>query len=226
MRVRKGDFPARQETAAGPPPEKESQGGAEKGPVRRLLDLLLTVLGAFCFVLLLQFLLLKPFAIPSGSMLPSLQPGDRVLVERLSARLGEPKLGQIVVFTPPADYLAGCPEQEPGQACPIGSTRGMSKTTFVKRIVGLPGDVLMLKRGVLWRNGKPVREPWTSACPPQIEGCDLPVPLKVKPGYFYVMGDNRSASFDSRFWGPVPRAGLIGHSFFRYWPLTRIGRTP
>nr|WP_094554112.1 signal peptidase I [Synechococcus sp. 1G10] len=167
---------------------------------RQLIPLLLWVGVA----LLLRWQVMEPRWIPSGSMLPTLQLEDRILVEKLRPRLAQtlPR-GAIVVFRPPDPLLAA--GYDP-------------RAALIKRVVGVPGDVIEVAAGELLRNGAAVSEPW------RLEpiNYELP-PLTVPPGHLLVMGDNRNASLDSHLWGPLPDDHVIGTAVFRYWPLRQLG---
>ena len=154
--------------------------------------------------LLLRWLVIEPRWIPSGSMLPTLQLQDRVLVEKLRPRLHQPlPNGTIVVFhAPPVLLEAGYDPQ----------------AALIKRVVGQPGDVVEVRDGALLRNGSTVAEPWRQQPIDYSFG-----PLTVPEGDLLVMGDNRNASLDSHIWGPLPRQEVIGTAVFRYWPLNRLG---
>ncbi len=170
------------------------------GMARQLLPLLLWVGVA----LLLRWQVMEPRWIPSGSMLPTLQLEDRILVEKLRPRLAQAlPHGAIVVFRPPDPLLAA--GYDP-------------RAALIKRVVGVPGDVIEVAAGELLRNGAAVSEPW------RIEpiNYELP-PLTVPPGHLLVMGDNRNASLDSHLWGPLPVDHVIGTAVFRYWPLRQLG---
>ena len=199
--------------------------------LRSTVELVLIVAVALFFALTIQALAVKPYRIPSGSMLPTLKPGQRILVDRFSHRLGgDPGLGDITVFYPPhgADisqcgvegqgpFYAGGPETR--QSCDK-PTSARSETTFVKRVVGLPGDTIAIVNGHVVRNGKPAKEPFASSCfGPE---CNLN-PVTVPKGMYFLMGDNRGNSDDSRFWGPVPRAWIIGQAVATYWPPDSVG---
>jgi signal peptidase I len=145
----------------------------------------------------------QTFFIPSGSMEPTLHVGDRILVNKLSVRFGTINIGDIIVFKAP-----------PSEHCDDGNFPDL-----VKRVIGLPGDVMTSKGNTVYVNGKALKEPWTLFP-------DLNPPIKkvtVPANNYYVMGDNRANSCDSRFWGTVPRSDIIGKAFFRIWPLSRIG---
>jgi signal peptidase I len=206
--------------------------------VRRLLErirgntafeLVLLVAVALGLALAVQAYAVKPYRIPSASMEPTLQVGDRVLVNRFSHRLGaEPHVGQIVVFHPPlgADAsppVCGVAGEGQGTRTPCSTpTRGSSSQTFIKRVVGVAGDRIAVRNGHVVRNGKLQREPYIRPCEGD-PGCELPRPATVPKGSVYVLGDNRGASEDSRFWGPVPVSSVIGEAVIVYWPPDHAG---
>ena len=167
---------------------------------RQVLPVLVWVLLA----LLLRWAVLEPRWIPSGSMLPALQLQDRVLVEKLRARLHRPiPIGTVVVFHPPAALLAA--GYDP-------------KAALIKRVVAQAGDAVEVRDGVLWRNGSKAAIDWSA------EPMDYQLePLTVPPDHLLVLGDNRNASLDSHLWGPLPQRALIGTAVLRYWPLNRFG---
>jgi len=155
----------------------------------------------------------QPYWIPSGSMTPTLQVGDRILVDENYYLFHSPRVGDIVAYQPPE------PVYDP------------QKPIFVKRIVGLPGDELSLVEGRLYRNGEPVaREPIASlrysGIPTEATGeaAGQPGRMTVPPGSVYVFGDNSVRSYDSRYWGGVPVENLRGKVIYRFWPLSRIGK--
>ncbi len=154
--------------------------------------------------LLLRWVVIEPRWIPSGSMLPTLQLQDRILVEKLRPRLQRPlPNGTIVVFhAPPVLVEAG---YDP-------------KAALIKRVVGQPGDEVEVRGGELRRNGSAVPELWRQQPIDYSFG-----PLTVPEGELLVLGDNRNASLDSHIWGPLPREEVIGTAVFRYWPLNRFG---
>ncbi|WP_254947587.1 signal peptidase I [Cyanobium sp. N.Huapi 1H5] len=185
---------------ATPPAPPSVPPGRPSGLLQQLARLLLWVLVA----LLLRWTVVEPRWIPSGSMLPTLQLQDRVLVEKLSPRFGSGvRTGRIVVFHPPAALQqAG---YDPGAA-------------LIKRVVAVAGDRVEVKGGRLWRNGIPAEPDWA------LEPMDYALePFEVPPGQVLVLGDNRNASLDSHLWGPLPESDLIGTAIWRYWPLDRFG---
>lgn len=174
--------------------------------------------------------MVKPYKVPTESMLPTLAVGQRILANRMDTH---PGIGDVVVFHPPhgADLASGqCGNRREGftgngaalaQACdrPLAA---QSNQTFVKRVVGLPGDVLRIVAGHVIRNGNRERDAYITACGGATE-CTFSGSIRIPAGDYYMMGDNRGDSDDSRYWGPVPQRYVIGVAFFTYWPLDRIG---
>jgi signal peptidase I len=196
--------------------------------LKSLIELVVTVAVAIGIALLVQAFIVKPYRIPSGSMEPTLAVGQRVLTNRL---VEHPSLDDIVVFHPPAgadpnNPTCGNPNQGPGNQQPCGKPVPRESTqTYIKRVVGLPGDHIAIVRGHVIRNGHREKDSYVSTadCGPGGSECDLPKPIVVPPGDYFMMGDNRGNSDDSRFWGPIPAKWVIGVAFFTYWPPDRIG---
>jgi signal peptidase I len=189
--------------------------------VRGLVELLLTVAVAVGIALALQAWVVKPYKIPSGSMEPTLAIGQRVLVDRL---FFSPHVGEIVVFHPPA----GADSEQCGRAHPASAPCDWpepteSSETFIKRIVAGPGDVITIKDGHLIRNGHREADSYIDPCTSGESNCSFATPITIPKGMWFMMGDNRGISDDSRYWGPVPRSWLIGDAFMTYWPPDRIG---
>jgi signal peptidase I len=190
-----------------------------------VVELVATVAVAIGVALLIQAFLVKPYKIPSGSMIPTLKIGQRILVNRLDTH---PGLYSVVVFHPPAgataDGICGNHDQGggKGQACDkdYGS---QSSQTFVKRVVGLPGDHLKIINGKVIRNGVEEHGSYVQSCDTGTDNCDFPKQITVPKGDYYMMGDNRGDSLDSRFWGPVPQSSIVGAAFATYWPIDRLG---
>ena len=190
--------------------------------------------GTIFFALAIQAFAVKPYVIPSPSMLPTLKPGQRVLVDRFSHTVGsDPKLGDITVFHPPsgAEAVSGgrCgatgegPSEFRGELTAQSCSRATathSDKTYIKRVVGMPGDRIEIRAGHVIRNGRAEKEPFAKACDGR--ACNLGA-IVVKRGTYFLMGDNRPNSNDSRFWGPVPRRWIIGKAVATYWPPDRIG---
>lgn len=166
--------------------------------------------------------------IPSGSMLPTLQIDDRLIIDKIGYRLQSPKRGDIVVFSPTEGLLQNNPRL---------------KDAFIKRVIGLPGEQIELKNGRVYINGRPLSEKYVAAdknpsefvkdkgdrqltkidvCPPHERFLESPV--IVPENSYLVMGDNRNNSYDSRCWGVVPRDRIIGRAIVRFWPLNHLGK--
>ena len=189
-----------------------------------LLELVVIVAVALGLALGIQAFLVKPYRIPSESMVPTLQIGQRVLVNRIGHSFSEPSVGDVVVFHPPqgADGNPRCGvEPRNGQVCarPVDERDDVN---FIKRVVAGPGDRLKLENGHVILNGERQPEPYAQPCGVG-EGCDYPREITVPAGHYFMMGDNRGSSDDSRFWGPVPDEWIIGGAFATYWPPRRIG---
>ena len=195
----------------------------EKSASGSLLELVMIVAVALGLALLIQAFLVKPFRIPSESMVPTLEINQRVLVDRVSFRFSDPDRGDIVVFKPPkgAD-LNTCGVHAPdNQPCPK-ETPEKSDTNFIKRIVGVPGDRITISRGRVLIDGEVQDEPFARLSA-DCATCNLEKPMTVPPDHYFMMGDNRGESADSREWGPVPKKWIIGKAFATYWPPKKIG---
>jgi signal peptidase I len=197
----------------------------KKSPLSSVVELVITVGVAVGLAILIQAFVVKPYRIPSGSMIPTLQIGQRVLTNRL---VNHPSVGDVVVFHPPhgADPLTPvCGSGSEGDGHPAACdvpTQAESTQTFIKRVVGGPGDRISIVNGHVIRNGVREKDPYILPCGAD-SSCNFPKTITVPPGSYFMMGDNRGASDDSRFWGPVPDKWVIGVAFFTYWPPDRIG---
>lgn len=196
-----------------------------RGPVAGAIELAVTVAVAIGLALLIQTVVVKPYRIPSPSMVPTILVGQRVLANRLDTH---PSLGDIVVFHPPAGAdpqpaVCGRSAQAASdrQACDQPTAQESSQT-FIKRVVGLPGDRISIRNGQVVRNGTPENAAYAQPCG-GASGCDFPQSITVPRKDYYMMGDNRGKSDDSRYWGPVPQRWIIGVAIFTYWPPDRIG---
>ena len=187
----------------------------ESHPAKRaLLEWGVIVAVALLAAILLRAFVVQPFSIPSGSMEPTLEPHDRILVNKLSYQLHPVHRGDIVVFKKPAD----------------DTTPGI--TDLVKRVIGLPGETISARGGQVYIDGRNLSESWlpkvdqqVTTFPSSIPGC-LPSPpgsCRIPSGEYFMLGDNRTDSSDSRVIGPIPRSLFIGRAFIRVWPLSRIG---
>jgi signal peptidase I len=179
----------------------------------RLVSWVVTIAAAIAIVLVFEAEVAKPYRIPSSSMEPTLhcaKPGafcrashdDRVLADRLIYRFESPKRGQIVVFKAPPEAAQ--------KNCPGG--------TFIKRLIGLPGDTIRENRGFVFVNGKLLKDSYV----PDSERDRYSGTWHVPSGHYFFMGDDRVHSCDSRTWGSVPRGNLVGPVMLTYWPPNRI----
>ena len=188
-----------------------------------LIELVMIVAVALGLALGIQAFLVKPFRIPSESMVPTLEIGQRVLVDRVSYRFSDPDRGDVVVFKPPAGAdRNSCGVEPPPDAACAEPTKDRSDTNFIKRVVGLPGDRLKVIDGSVYIDGKRQEEDF-ARLDPSCSICNLPQEITIPEDHYFMMGDNRGESADSREWGPVPKEWLIGQAFMTYWPPNRIG---
>jgi signal peptidase I len=205
----------------------QQEGGSDRSAVGSVVEFFLIVVVALGLALGIQAFLVKPFRIPSASMEPTLDIGQRVLVSRVNYHVSDPDRGDVVVFKPPKgadDNACGVRDFEPSvqnQPCPR-PTPGQSDQNFIKRIVAVGGDRLKVEKGHVILNGKPVAEPFVNEST-DCQICNLNREITIPPDHFFMMGDNRGESADSREWGPVPKDQLVGQAFFTYWPPKRIG---
>lgn len=165
---------------------------------RYLLDVATVVLVAFLIMTAVKTWVLQPFEIPSGSMEETLQVSDRILVDKITFRVREPRAGDVVTF--PA---------------PDGSPR-----EFIKRVIAVGGQTVDVRDGAVFVNGRKLSEPYVNKRYKDTYNADGPV--KVAIGTVFVMGDNRTDSQDSRVFGPQQLNHVSGRAFAIYWPLARV----
>ncbi|MCW6035681.1 signal peptidase I [Spirulina subsalsa FACHB-351] len=158
---------------------------------------------ALVLVLIIRTYIAEPRFIPSDSMLPTLETGDRVVVEKVSYRFHPPQPGDIIVFSPPPQLQAQGYQAD---------------QAFIKRVIGIPGQEIEIHDNRVYVNHIPLTEPYIAA-PPQYQ---LP-PFQVPAHALFVMGDNRNNSNDSHIWGFLPQNQVIGRAIFRFWPFPRVG---
>lgn len=180
-------------------------------PLRSLgnffLDIVETAVVALSIFLVIYLFFMQPHQVSGQSMEPNFHTGEYVLTDKVSYQTGTPRRGDIVVFHAPA--AANCAE---GTNC-----------DFIKRVIGLPGETLSVQDGAIIVNGAKLPEPYLPA------GLQTPTgpfteggrEFVLGPDEYFLVGDNRPFSSDSRAWGPVPRKNIVGRAFFRYWPLNR-----
>lgn len=159
---------------------------------------------ALVLSVLIRMFVAEPRYIPSDSMIPTLEIGDRLVVEKVSYHLHPPKAGEIVVFSPPKSL----------------QVQGYStQQAFIKRIIAQPGQRVAVGNGIVYVDNQPLQEDYIAEPPAYNWG-----PQKVPAGHYFVMGDNRNDSNDSHIWGFLPEENIIGHAAFRFWPFGRWGR--
>ncbi len=168
--------------------------------LRALLELPVILLISFALVFgFVRPVIAAPFYVGSESMVPTLMVWDRILINKLAYDFAEPQRGDIVLFRSPEG----------------------GKDPLIKRVIGLPGDTIEVRAGKLYVNGRRHREPYVNdhlrKAQPHYG------PTKVPEGHYFMMGDNRANSADSRVFGPVPEENLIGEALFRFWPPGRVG---
>jgi len=217
--------PSASQTPEPPPPPSRTASW------RGLLEL--AVLAAVCLggVFAFQLFLFKPFRIPSESMYPTLKVGDVVIVNRVAGNWSDPKVGDIVVFHPPAGAearSAQCGNASAGYGhasmCDRPAGDPLNDDPYIKRVAAVGGDVISMRDGQLIRNGEPQDLPGEQVpCQGTSKLCDFPQPIRVPDGKYFMLGDNRPNSNDSRFWGPVGRDQIVGVAGLRFWPVSRIG---
>lgn len=158
---------------------------------------------ALLLALFIRAFVAEPRYIPSDSMVPTLQIGDRLVVEKVSYHFHQPVTGDIIVFSPPKQL----------------QKKGFTKDqAFIKRAIGSPGQTVAVRDGKVYLNHKPLQENYIAE-PPEYEwGPEL-----VPENTYFVMGDNRNDSNDSSKWGFLPKENIIGRAVFRFWPLDRSG---
>jgi signal peptidase I len=203
-------------------------------PLSSVVELVVILAVAVGLALGIQALVIKPYRIPSGSMEPTLAIGQRVLVNRIGTDFSGPHVGEIAVFHPPEgaeQQLCGPTPHSVelgGEACSQPLPKEESSVNFIKRIVAGPGDEIYVKEGHVYRKAagtsRFVREhdSYIKPCGASNE-CNFTTPITIPAGHWFMMGDNRGDSDDSRFWGPVPSGWIVGPAIATYWPPDRIG---
>jgi signal peptidase I len=182
------------------PPGRDEEPGKPVSTTRTVVEWALTIGAALLAALIIKTFVLQAFYIPSVSMVPTLEINDRVLVNKLSYRLHPIHRGDIVVFKRP-----------PGEQQKIND--------LIKRVIGLPNDTVQTEAGHIFVNGQQLNEPYL---PAGTVSLNIDQPVHVPPGYYWVMGDNRTNSADSRSFGPIPKSLIVGRAFVKVWPISSI----
>jgi signal peptidase I len=212
------------------PPEPQQQPAREDQEERRttwqyILEVVVILAIAVAVAIFVQAFLVKTFMVTSSSMAPTIQPGDRLLADRVTYYFRNPHRGDIVVFryppTGPQSTNTTNPLYWPFEQ--IGEVLHLTHKTgnepFVKRVIAVGGETIQVKKGQVFINGKAIKEPYAVKGDYSDYG-----PYKVPAGMVFCMGDNRPNSRDSRYIGPVPVRSIIGRAWLRFWPLSRFGR--
>lgn len=205
-----------------------------------LKEVFITVAAAVLLALVVQQFLVKPYRIPSGSMENTLRCGDRVLVDRITYRFGTPERFDVVVFKPPAGIGSeGKPDAEVqpgGNESPSGDgearpPRGTGEPVpydedYIKRIIGMPGEEIEVRGHRAYIDGQKLEEPFLFPVDDGVRLAGDFSPITIADDHYFVMGDHRDNSSDSRVFGTVPRDFLIGQAFMIYWPPSHAGTLP
>jgi signal peptidase I len=204
-----------------------------KSATSSIVELVVIVVVALGLAFGIQAFVVKPYRIPSGSMEPTLIESQRVLVNRVAMDFSEPHVGGIYVFHPPAvaEQMECGPTAHmvtPGAAACSAPVPQIGSANFVKRLVAGPDDEIYIQEGHVFRKAAGTsrfiaeKDSYIKACGSSPE-CNFPKSIKIPRGHWFMMGDNRGDSDDSRYWGPVPTGWIIGQAIATYWPPDRIG---
>ncbi len=191
-------------------PAPDAKAPKQRSAAKGALEWILVIGGAVLLAIIVKAVLLQAFYIPSASMYPTLQKGDRVLVNKLSYKLHDVNRGDVVVFEkPPSEVATDIPD-------------------LIKRVVGLPGESIVIEGGHVYIDGQLLDEPYlpdgvTTSADASTLHCTREAPCVVPEGDVWVMGDNRNDSKDSRYFGPIDEKSIVGRAFVLVWPLNRIG---
>ncbi len=171
-----------------------------------LLDALEPVVLAFAIFMIIYLFLVQPHKVDGMSMYPAFNTAELILTDKITYRSSNPQRGDVIIFHAPPPF----------------------DSDFIKRVIGLPGETIMLKGGAVYINGQKLNEPYLAPGTTTSEKSFLRegVPYTIPPNYYIVFGDNRDFSSDSREWGPIDRSAIVGKAWFRYWPPNKIGLIP
>lgn len=171
------------------------------------LDTVESVIVSFAFFLIVYIFFLQPHQVSGHSMDNNFQDGQYVLTDKVSFRFRSPKRGEVIVF------------HAPKNACPNGTD-----CDFIKRIIALPGESISIQDNKYYLNGQLLDEQYIPSTMPTVPGSYMEnKTITLKEDEYFVSGDNRTGSSDSRFWGPIDKENIVGRVFFSYWPLQRFG---
>jgi len=180
------------------PPDK-TPGAKQRSTAGVILEWVGLLVAAFVIAWLIVTFVVQVFVVPSGSMIPTIQPGDRLLVAKFAYAIGEPQRGDVVVFK---NWTPGDPD-------------------LIKRLIAVPGDTIgMTQDAGFTLNGKRLSEPYLAADARHTGPGETAFPVKLGAGEYWMMGDNRNNSGDSRYNGPITRAAMVGKALFVFWPFS------
>jgi len=185
-------------------PAAVSRKQKQRSSTRNLMEWVVVIIGAVVVAILIKTFVVQAFRIPSESMTPTLEIGDRVMVNKLSYDAHDLNRGDVVVFNRPPGLPSGPDDPK----------------DLIKRVIGLPGDTVVAKDGSMYVNDKRLEEPYL---PETAKTYNLDDPVEIPEGEVWVMGDNRTNSEDSRAFGPIDTDSIVGRAFMVMWPLGRIG---
>lgn len=175
------------------------------------LDMIETIVIALSIFLVVYLFLMQPHQVSGLSMYPNYHDKEYILTDKVSYKLGDPKRGDVVVFHAPE--AANCPK---GTGC-----------DFIKRVIGLPGDTIEIRDHAFYIDGRKLPEPYIPEENILNPGAYIQTnSITLRENQYFVIGDNRPHSSDSRVWGPIGKENIIGKGFFRYWPADRMGILP
>jgi len=209
-----GDLDPTEEEIAAARDARRRRRRPPKSPTRNLVEWVAVVGGALVLALLIRTFVFQTFWIPSGSMSPTLVENDRVLVNKLSYRWGDPSRGDVIVF-----------ERPPGESGEIKD--------LIKRVIGLPGEHVSIHDDAVWIDGRRLNEPYTHDQPTlanvecsggRTAGIDTEAGFQVPNGHVFVLGDNRTGSHDGRCFGPIDEDLIVGRAIAIIWPPSKMGR--
>ena len=180
--------------------------GLIKSVVRFFFDFLETIVVALSVFVVVYLFIIQPHEVKGSSMEPNFQNNEYIITDKLSYRFGHPQRGDVIIFKAPVN-----PDVD-----------------YIKRIVGLPGETVAISGGKVYINGKLLNESYLNDMTPLFPGgfMDEGVEIEIPPEHYFVMGDNRPHSSDSREFGPIPENLIIGRAVFRYWPVDELGLVP
>lgn len=179
--------------------DRPQDDGPRPGALRQVIEFIATLAIAFLVAQAVRMWVIQPFVVPTGSMLPTIQLSDQVLANKFVYRFTTPKRGDIIVLDDPTGQVG----------------------TLIKRVIATGGQTVDIHDQKVWVDGSALEEPYTHGQPSELG--PLPMPMTIPQGSVWVMGDNRTQSQDSRWFGPVSLSAVHGRAFFIYWPWARIG---